>query len=59
MRKFLSGYPKWLVFALAGLLGAGIFNAGYEFLNLIHVGPFRCLQGCLVPEYGSAVPPSE
>ena len=35
MRKFLSGYPKWLVFALAGLLGAGIFNAGYEFLNLI------------------------
>ena len=35
MRKLLSGYPKWLVFALAGLLGAGLFNAGYELLNLI------------------------
>jgi len=33
MRKFLSSYPKWLVFALAGLLGAGLFNAGYELIN--------------------------
>lgn len=33
MRKFLSSYPKWLVFALAGLLGAGLFNAGYEVIN--------------------------
>ena len=32
MRKLLSGYPKWLVFALAGLLGAGIFNAIVELL---------------------------
>jgi Ca-activated chloride channel family protein len=32
MRKLLSGYPKWLVFALAGLLGAGVFNAGYELI---------------------------
>jgi Ca-activated chloride channel family protein len=31
MRKFLSSYPKWLVFALAGLLGAGVFNGVYEF----------------------------
>jgi len=30
MRKFLSSYPKWLVFALAGLLGAGIFNTVFE-----------------------------
>lgn len=35
MRKLLSGYPKWLVFALAGLLGAGLFNAGYELINLV------------------------
>jgi Ca-activated chloride channel family protein len=35
MRKFLSGYPKWLVFALAGLLGAGIFNTGFELVNLL------------------------
>jgi Ca-activated chloride channel family protein len=35
MRKLLSGCPKWLVFALAGMLGAGIFNTGYEFLNLV------------------------
>ena len=35
MRKLLSAYPKWLVFALAGLLGAGLFNAGYELLNLL------------------------
>jgi Ca-activated chloride channel family protein len=35
MRKLLSGYPKWLVFALAGLLGAGVFNAGYEFFHLL------------------------
>lgn len=35
MRKFLSSYPKWLVFALAGLLGAGLFNSGYEFINLL------------------------
>ena len=35
MRKLLSSYPKWLVFALAGLLGAGFFNAGYEFFGLL------------------------
>jgi Ca-activated chloride channel family protein len=35
MRKLLSAYPKWLVFALAGLLGAGLFNAGYELINFI------------------------
>jgi Ca-activated chloride channel family protein len=35
MRKLLSSFPKWLVFALAGLLGAGFFNAGYEFLNFV------------------------
>jgi Ca-activated chloride channel family protein len=35
MRKLLSAYPKWLVFALAGLLGAGLFNAAYELINLI------------------------
>jgi len=30
MRKLLSQYPKWLVFALAGLLGAGLFNSIFE-----------------------------
>ncbi len=30
MRKFLSSYPKWLVFALAGLLGAGFLNGVFE-----------------------------
>lgn len=34
MRKLLSQYPKWFVFALAGLLGAGIWNAGYEFIGV-------------------------
>lgn len=32
MRKLLSAYPKWLVFALAGLLGAGLFNLVFEIL---------------------------
>lgn len=35
MRKFLSSYPKWLVFAVAGLLGAGLFNAGHELLDFM------------------------
>jgi len=30
MRKFLSSYPKWLVFAVAGLLGGGLFCAIFE-----------------------------
>ncbi len=32
MRKFLSSHPKWVVFALAGLLGAALFNAVFEIL---------------------------
>jgi Ca-activated chloride channel family protein len=35
MRKFLSSYPKWLVFALAGLIGAGVFNGSYELLRIL------------------------
>jgi Ca-activated chloride channel family protein len=35
MRKLLSAYPKWLVFALAGLLGAGLFNAAHELIELL------------------------
>ncbi len=35
MRKFLSSFPKWLVFAVAGLLGAGIFNAGHELMAFL------------------------
>ncbi len=30
MRRLLSAYPKWLVFALAGLIGAGLFNLVFE-----------------------------
>ncbi len=30
MRKFLSSYPKWIVFGFAGLLGAGLLNCACE-----------------------------
>ena len=30
MRKLLSKFPKWLVFSLAGLMGAGVLSASYE-----------------------------
>jgi hypothetical protein len=30
MRKLLSSFPKWMVFALAGLLGAGVLNTVFE-----------------------------
>jgi Ca-activated chloride channel family protein len=32
MRKLLSSFPKWVVFAVAGFLGAGIFNGIIELL---------------------------
>jgi Ca-activated chloride channel family protein len=36
MRKFLTSYPKWVIFSLAGMLGAMIFNSFYELIGDNH-----------------------
>lgn len=33
MRKFLTSYPKWVIFSLAGMMGAVIFNSFYELIG--------------------------